>query len=137
MASGKKYKVWVNGTFDVLHYGHIKLLEFASTLGDVTVGIDSDERVRELKGENRPFNNQNFRKFMLESVKYVKEVVVYNTREELINSVKINRPDYMVIGDDYKDQIVYGSEYVIKELIFYKKIPDISTSKILNYYKND
>jgi len=137
MVSGKKYKVWVNGTFDVLHYGHIKLLEFASTLGDVTVGIDSDERVRELKGENRPFNNQNFRKFMLESVKYVKEVVVYNTREELINSVKINRPDYMVIGDDYKDQIVYGSEYVIKELIFYKKIPDISTSKILNYYKND
>jgi len=137
MVSGKKYKVWVNGTFDVLHYGHIKLLEFASTLGDVTVGIDSDERVRELKGKNRPFNNQNFRKFMLESVKYVKEVVVYNTREELINSVKINRPDYMVIGDDYKDQIVYGSEYVIKELIFYKKIPDISTSKILNYYKND
>jgi cytidyltransferase-like protein len=42
-------KIWVNGTFDVLHIGHIKLLEYASTLGSVRVGIDSDNRVREKK----------------------------------------------------------------------------------------
>ena len=55
-------KVWVNGTFDVLHIGHLKLLEFASTYGELRVGIDTDKRVKELKGNDRPFNNTEDRK---------------------------------------------------------------------------
>ena len=127
-------KVWVNGTFDILHIGHIKLLEFASQFGYLRVGIDTDKRVKELKGEDRPFNTQDDRKKMLESIKFVDEVVLFDSREELIENVKNFSPDIMVIGDDYKEQIVYGSEHA-KKLVFFEKIPNYSSTKILNYYK--
>jgi len=126
-------KVWVNGTFDVLHVGHIKLLEFASQFGSLRVGIDTDKRVKELKGFDRPFNNQEDRKKMLESIKFVDEVVLFDSREELIISVKEYSPDIMVVGDDYKGEIVYGSEHA-KKLVFFEKLPNYSSTKILNYY---
>jgi D-beta-D-heptose 7-phosphate kinase/D-beta-D-heptose 1-phosphate adenosyltransferase len=129
-------KVWVNGTFDVLHIGHISLLEFASTFGNVKVGLDTDRRVKELKGDGRPYNNQNDRKRMLESLRFVDEVVFFDSRDELIETMEKYRPDYMVIGDDYKNEIVWGSEHA-KNLIFYKKIEGYSTTKILEYYKNE
>jgi len=125
-------KVWVNGTFDVLHVGHLKLLEYSASFGELRVGIDSDKRVQELKGNDRPFNTTEDRKYFLESLKFVKEVVVFDSREELIDLVKKYQPDYMVIGEDYRDQIVYGSEYT-KNLIFFEKVPNYSTTKILNY----
>lgn len=128
-------KVWVNGTFDVLHIGHVYLLEFAASFGDLRVGLDTDKRVKELKGESRPFNNQDDRKKMLESLKFVKEVVLFDSRQELIDSVKEYQPDIMVIGDDYRDQIVYGSEHA-KKLVFFEKLPSYSTTKILNYENN-
>lgn len=127
-------KVWVNGTFDVLHVGHLSLLEFASQFGKLRVGIDTDKRVKELKGEDRPFNNQEDRKKMLESLKYVNEVVLFDSRQELIDSVKDYSPDIMVVGDDYKGETVFGSEHA-KELIFFKKIDGYSSTKILNYNK--
>lgn len=127
-------KVWVNGTFDVLHVGHIKLLEFASQFGTLRVGIDTDKRVKELKGLDRPFNKQEDRKTMLESIKYVDEVVLFDSRQELIDCVKEYAPDIMVVGDDYKGEIVFGSEHA-KDLVFFKKIPEYSSTKILNYYK--
>ena len=126
-------KVWVNGTFDVLHVGHITLLEFASQFGSLRVGIDTDKRVKELKGEDRPFNNQYDRKKMLEAIKFVDEVVLFDSREELIQSVKDYSPDIMVVGDDYKGEKVFGSEYA-KKLVFFEKIPQYSSTKILNYY---
>lgn len=126
-------KVWVNGTFDVLHVGHITLLEFASQFGLLRVGIDTDKRVKELKGEDRPFNNQYDRKKMLEAIKFVDEVVLFDSREELIQSVKDYSPDIMVVGDDYKGEKVFGSEYA-KKLVFFEKIPQYSSTKILNYY---
>lgn len=129
-------KVWVNGTFDILHVGHIKLLEYAASFGSLTVGIDTDSRVKELKGDDRPFNNTESRKYMLESIKYVDNVVTFGSREELIQLVKDYSPDYMIIGNDYIGQKVFGSEYA-KHLIFYEKIPNFSTTKILNYGKTN
>lgn len=129
-------KVWVNGTFDVLHVGHLKLLEFAAQFGTLRVGIDTDKRVKELKGEDRPFNNQEDRKKMLEAIKYVDEVVLFDSRDELIECVKNYEPDFMVVGDDYQGKTVFGSEHA-KKLVFFEKIPNYSSSKILNYYKND
>jgi D-beta-D-heptose 7-phosphate kinase/D-beta-D-heptose 1-phosphate adenosyltransferase len=128
-------KVWTNGTFDILHVGHLKLLEFAASFGDLRVGIDSDKRVKELKGLDRPFNNTEDRKYFLESLKSVKEVVVFDSRQELIDMVKDYQPDIMVIGDDYKDQTVYGSEHA-KTLVFFEKVPNYSTTNILQYEKN-
>ncbi len=126
-------KVWVNGTFDVLHVGHIKLLQYAAEFGTLRVGIDTDKRVKELKGLDRPFNSQDDRKVMLESIKFVSEVVLFDSREELIECVKKYSPDIMVVGDDYKGEKVFGSEYA-KKLVFFEKIPKYSSTKILNYY---
>jgi len=128
-------KVWTNGTFDVLHVGHLKLLEYAASFGQLTVGIDSDKRVKELKGLDRPFNNTQDRKYFLESIKFVHSVVVFNSREELINMVKDFEPDYMVIGSDYIDKPVFGSEYA-KELLFFDKLEQYSTTTILSYEKD-
>lgn len=125
-------KVWVNGTFDVLHIGHLKLLEYSASFGDLRVGIDSNKRVQELKGNDRPFNTEEDRKYFLECLKFVKDVVIFDSRKELIDLVKKYQPDYMIIGDDYRDQIVYGSEFA-KKLIFFEKLPNYSTTKILNY----
>jgi len=58
--------VWVNGTFDKIHFGHISLLEYVSNFGNLKADIDSDKRVSELKGSNRPFNNQKIIKKILE-----------------------------------------------------------------------
>lgn len=122
--------VWVNGCFDILHIGHIRLLEYASTFGRVRVGIDSDKRVSRLKGENRPFNNESIRKEVLESIKYVSDVVIFNTDTELINNIIENKTEIMVIGEEYKDKIIIGYEYCPK-IHFFERVGDHSTTKIL------
>lgn len=132
----KDMKVWVNGTFDVLHIGHIRLLEYAASLGTLRVGVDTDERVKELKGEDRPFNNTKDRVDMLLALKSVNDVETFSTREEMIQLIKEYEPDYMVVGSDYIGQPVYGSEYA-KELIFFDRIPQYSTTKILNFNRQN
>jgi D-beta-D-heptose 7-phosphate kinase/D-beta-D-heptose 1-phosphate adenosyltransferase len=125
-------KVWVNGTFDVLHIGHVRLLEYASSLGSLRVGIDSDKRVKELKGEDRPFNTLQDRIEMLLSLKYVNDVKSFDSREEMINLIKSWEPDYMIVGSDYKNKPVIGSEFT-KNLLFFDRLEKHSTSKILSY----
>lgn len=130
-----KMKVWVNGTFDVMHIGHIKLLEFASNYGVVRVGLDTDERIREKKGDKRPFNCLKDRMDFMSSIRYVESVTSFGSDDELVDRIKEYGPDIMVVGDDYKDKLVIGSEYV-KELIFFSKIEGYSTSKLLNDVKD-
>lgn len=128
-------KVWVNGAFDVLHIGHIRLLEYAASLGTVRVGLDTDQRIKENKGEDRPYNTLEDRIDFLYSLIYVDSVVTFNSDEELIKQIRAYSPDKMVIGDDYKDRKVIGSEY-IKEIIFFNKLQNKSTTSILSYEKN-
>ena len=76
-------KVMVNGTFDIVHRGHLDLLNFAREQGDyLLVAIDTDRRVKELKGEQRPINNQKDRAYLLNSLKYVDEVLFFDSKEE-------------------------------------------------------
>lgn len=128
-------KVWVNGTFDVLHLGHIRLLKYAASLGELRVGIDTDERVKRLKGESRPFNNLGERIEFLSALKFVKDIVTYTTDEELENHIKNFRPDIMVKGSDWKGGIIIGGRYV-KDVIFIDMVEGKSTSKILGYENN-
>ena len=98
-------KVWVNGCFDVLHHAHFKLLEHAASFGELLiVGIDSDKRVKELKGDDRPFHSQEERKYNLERIKGVKRVVIFDSSEMLEQLIKTFEPDVFVIGSDYKNK---------------------------------
>jgi D-beta-D-heptose 7-phosphate kinase/D-beta-D-heptose 1-phosphate adenosyltransferase len=122
---------WINGCFDVLHRGHIELFKYAKELGGfVIVGIDSDSRVKQLKGDSRPINNHDDRKFFLESIKYIDKVVIFKDEVQLKNYICFFEPRYMIIGSDYKNKNVIGSQYA-KELIFFDRIGDYSTTNIL------
>jgi D-beta-D-heptose 7-phosphate kinase/D-beta-D-heptose 1-phosphate adenosyltransferase len=124
-------KVIVNGTFDILHRGHLEMLHYAKSQGDyLLVCIDSDERVKELKGHGRPINNQKDRQFMLNSLKCVDYVKIFNTREELIELIKLFKPDLMVKGSDWQGKSVVAQEHV-KQVIFYDRVGDYSTTKTI------
>lgn len=127
-------KVWVNGSFDVLHIGHIKLLEYANTFGSVRVGLDTDERIRERKGNDRPFNSLSDRIEFLKSIKFVDSVVSFNTDDELTQKIIEYSPDIMVIGNDYVMETIVGGKHIPK-IIFFPKIKNKSTSNILGYGK--
>jgi rfaE bifunctional protein nucleotidyltransferase chain/domain len=123
-------QVWVNGTFDILHIGHLELFSFASNFGKLRVGIDSDSRVRKLKGHNRPINNQENRKKFLESIKFIDSVVVFDDDNQLINNIKDWNTEIFVIGSDYIDKEIIGSEFC-KQVIFFDRLLEFSTTKII------
>ena len=124
-------KVFVNGTFDLLHRGHIELLNYAQTQGGhVCVGIDTDDRVREKKGPTRPIHNQEERKFFLESLKAVDEVRFFSNDKELEGLVKSYQPDIMIVGSDWKGKSVIGSYWAAK-LIFFDRIGEYATTKTI------
>jgi rfaE bifunctional protein nucleotidyltransferase chain/domain len=131
-------KVFTNGCFDILHRGHLELLEYCSELASlvdaahdrrVIVGLNSDESIRRLKGRGRPINNQDDRKFFLESLKFVDEVKLFDedTPYELIKST---RPDIIVKGGDYKPDEVVGN-YLCEVKIF-DFVDGYSTTNIVN-----
>ena len=124
-------KVIVNGTFDILHRGHLELLEYAMSCGSyLLVAIDTDRRVKELKGESRPINNQYDRKFHLEMLRSVNEVRLFDSKEELIEIIQDYKPDIMVKGSDYKGRSVVGSTYV-PEVIYYERLGAYSTTNTI------
>ena len=127
--------IWTNGCFDILHTGHIELLKFAKSKGDfLFVGIDSDKRVKNLKGEKRPINSQWDRKKMLESIKYVDKVFIFDDEHNMEEILIDNKIDLIVIGDEYTDKKVTGSRFC--EISFFKKIPDKSTSNLIDKILN-
>lgn len=107
--------VFTNGCFDILHRGHLDLLKFAKSLGDkLIVAINSDSSVSNLKGPSRPINCCEDRKLMLESIRHVDEVVVFeeNTPYEIIRRLS---PDIIVKGGDYaiEDVVSDGKAKVV------------------------
>ncbi len=123
--------VWVNGCFDVIHRGHIELFQFAKSHGHrLTVGIDTDERVRESKGPTRPFNSLQDRKYVLESIGCIDKVVCYGTDQELEKHLVDNEIDTMVIGSDWEGKRVVG-EKLVKNLVFFDRIEGYSTTRVL------
>ena len=124
-------KIFTNGCFDILNPGHLALLKYCATMGDyVLVGIDSDRRVQEMKAQNRPIQNQEIRRIMLLNLKWVNDVVIFDTDEELEQLVKNYDPYCMIVGSDWQDKKVIGSEHA--EVIgYFERIDEYSTSKIV------
>ncbi len=122
---------FVNGCFDIMHVGHIKMLEYCKKYCDyLIVGIDSDSMVKRAKGDHRPINNQNDRKFFLENLKHVDKVFIFNSHKVLKEKLNKIKPDIMVVGEEYRDNVVGG--YHAKEIKYFKRIDGYSTTKIEN-----
>jgi len=120
-------RVFVNGTFDIIHMGHLELLEFAKSLGDfLVVAIDSDRRVKQLKGPTRPINTEYERKQMLEAIRWVDRVYVFDSDAELISH--ISDCDLMVKGSDYRGKPIVGQD-ACPEIVFFERLEDYSSSK--------
>jgi len=127
--------VMTNGCFDILHPGHIHLLENAKKFGDfIIVAINTDKSVKKIKGGNRPFNSLTSRIKMLTSLSCVDLVVSFNEVNPK-NIIKMISPNILVKGGDYKIKDIIGADYVKSyngEVKVVKLKDGYSTTKILN-----
>ncbi len=141
--------IWTNGCFDILHAGHIDLLWFAKLYGveglgyqeakrvnTLYVGLDSDERIKFLKGDKRPINDLDTRVKLMSNLKMVDSVVVFHDEEELEYFIKVFNIDYMVVGDQYKDKRVVGAEFAKLGVVFYPVTNGKSSTNIIEKIKN-
>ncbi len=137
--NGKKI-VFTNGCFDILHRGHAEYLEQAKSLGDLlVVGVNSDESVKRLKGDDRPINNESDRAFMLDKLKPVDLVTIF-TEDTPFNLISEVIPDVLVKGGDWKDKDIVGSD-VVKghggKVISLKFVDSYSTTSIIDRMSKD
>ena len=122
--------VWCNGTFDILHPGHIELFKVGKSLGDkLIVATDTDEKIRQDKGASKHVNNLCDRISMLQAIKYIDEVLYFGNRKELEGLIELYSPDILLLGDDWKGGDVVGIQYA-KEVRFLPRL-NYSTTDII------
>lgn len=127
-------QIIVNGTFDIVHSGHLALLNYARSLGDyLIVAIDSDRRVKELKGADRPVNTQAERQELLSNLRSVNEVRIFDSDQELVNIIA--ECAVMVKGSDYRDRPIVGLE-VCPSIVFFERIDGFSTTEKIQHIAN-
>jgi len=118
--------VWTNGCFDILHPGHIELFKVAKSLGNrLIVGVDTDLKVKLDKGTNRPINNLEYRKAMLEAIRYIDIVLPFGSRQELEQSIQLYRPDILLIGGEFA-----------KEVRFFNRVGGYSSTDVIDSIAN-
>lgn len=130
--------VFTNGCFDILHPGHVDLLERAKKLGSkLIVGINSDESVRKIKGKGRPLVDQDARSAVLRGLASVDEVVIFDelTPDRVIREIK---PDVLVKGGDWKTDEIVGADFVLQnggQVLSLPLLEGYSTSVIVEKLK--
>jgi rfaE bifunctional protein nucleotidyltransferase chain/domain len=130
----KQNIVLTNGVFDVVHKGHLKLLEFCKSQGQyLIVAIDSDSRVRKIKGENRPINCQADRKLLLESIRHVDEVIIFETDEEIKELHARIIPTVYVKGSEYEVEEIRTKNGVCSstKIITFEMVESYSTTNMI------
>lgn len=130
---GKKI-VFTNGVFDIIHRGHVSYLNEAKALGDyLIVGLNADASVKRLKGDSRPVNKEEDRKFVMENLKAVDEVIIF-TEDTPFNLISKIIPDILVKGGDWKEDQIVGSDIVKQnggKVFSLKFIDNYSTTGII------
>jgi rfaE bifunctional protein nucleotidyltransferase chain/domain len=129
---GKKI-VFTNGCFDILHLGHINYLSKAKDLGGLLIiGLNTDESVRRIKGNNRPIQDETSRAMLLASLGFV-DFVVFFGEDTPYNLIKTTQPDILVKGADYKPEDIVGYDIVKNkggEIVTIEYLPGYSTTAI-------
>lgn len=129
-----KSLVFTNGCFDIIHRGHIEYLNQAKSLGDyLIIGVNSDNSVKKLKGEFRPINKENDRAFVLDNLKAVDFVIIFN-EDTPYEIIKKTLPDFLVKGGDWKEEDIVGADIVKSnggKVLSLKYIKDYSTTSII------
>ena len=124
-------KGFISGCFDILHVGHIAILEYSKSHCDhLTVALDADERVSATKGPTRPFNALNDRERVIKSIKYVDEIKTFSSDDELRNLIRDAQTDVLIVGSDWEGKPIIGEEHA-KELKYFRRIDGHSTTRIL------
>ena len=122
--------VWTNGVFDILHKGHFELLKFAKQQGDILiVGINSDNSVKRLKGDDRPYNDSTIREQQLLQLPWVDKVIVFE-EDTPIEAIKTHAPDIIVKGGDYTVATTVGNE--LADVKIFPIVQGFSTSNIVD-----
>ena len=128
--------VWCNGTFDILHPGHIQLFKIARSLGNkVIVATDTDEKIKNDKGDHKPVNDLCYRVAMLEAIKYIDVVHTFGNRKELEDLIMLYEPDILLLGDDWRHGDVVGREHA-KEVRFLPRVGGYASSKTVKKIQN-
>jgi D-beta-D-heptose 7-phosphate kinase/D-beta-D-heptose 1-phosphate adenosyltransferase len=124
---------FTNGCFDVLHEGHFDVLDsMRKPNHGVVVAVDSNERVKQLKGPSRPINKERLKN--IAAIDYIDAVIEFNSDEELLEIIKLCKPDLFVKGGDYKNKDIIGADFVLANGGTVKIVPRdkaISTTGIL------
>jgi glycerol-3-phosphate cytidylyltransferase len=122
-------RILTYGTFDLLHYGHIRLLKRAKALGDYLIVAVSTDEFNEIKGK-KAYHNYETRKEMLESVRYVDLVIPEENWEQKLQDVKDYKVDVVVMGSDWagSDKFDYLKDYC--EVVYLDRTEGVSTTKI-------
>ena len=132
----EKKIVFTNGCFDIIHFGHIKYLETAKSLGDILIlGLNSDKSVTSLKGDDRPINNQYDRAYILAALEAVDYVVIFE-EETPYNLIKKIKPNTLVKGSDYSGKDIVGED-LVEELVLVEFIEGRSSTNIINRIKKN
>jgi D-beta-D-heptose 7-phosphate kinase/D-beta-D-heptose 1-phosphate adenosyltransferase len=130
-----KNVVFTNGCFDIVHSGHLKLLQYCKNKGDIViVGLNSDQSVKNLKGKSRPINTASERSEFLLSLNMIDYVVIFND-DTPYNIIKMIRPKTLVKGGDYRKETIIGSDIVDNVFIF-DYLENKSSSLIINKILN-
>lgn len=130
--------VFTNGCFDILHVGHVDFFKKIKELypdSKLIVGLNSDHSIKKIKGENRPINCELYRKKVLESIKYIDEVIIFEEEspESLIKEIS---PDVLIKGGDYMGYNILGQKLTRYGVTVIKNSFDISTTKLIDHILN-
>lgn len=133
--------VFTNGCFDLLHAGHVSLLEQARAMGRLLiVGIDTDESIRARKGEGRPIQSLYDRAMLLSAIRYVDYVIPFNGREALERIISQVCPHILVKGEDWQGKEIVGRGIVEAhggKVVFVPLVEGQSTTKLIERIKGD